>query len=321
MGRDITMSEELTDDEWLAEIGSFGEERGYYRALGKTHAAVFVDRSLETLLVHFDTVPAARATNPAGLPHAMLLAEERGWSHLSLFSRKATWFRDPEIYGYFDRLTDTGFFEDFDRIIFYGAGSGGYAAAAYSVAAPGSTVITIAPQATLETAVTEWDDRFFAMRRTCFTDRYGYAPDMVQAADRVYIVYDPNVELDAMHAVLFRGKNIDHIRFRHAGPGVAREVVAMNALRPIFDRAAAGTLNRHAFYLSLRSRRRHLPYLRSLLNRVHAEERSWLTVLLCRAVLRHKTIPRFEHHLELAEQKLRKEGRALPAPRGAADRA
>ena len=53
------------------------------------------------------------------------------------FTKGDTWFRDNRVYGYFDRLIADGFFEDFDTVIFYGAGSCGYAAAAFSVAAPG----------------------------------------------------------------------------------------------------------------------------------------------------------------------------------------
>ena len=43
-----------------------------------------------------------------------------GWSHLCLISDGDTWFRDRKIWGYFDRLIDDGFFEDFDQVIFYG---------------------------------------------------------------------------------------------------------------------------------------------------------------------------------------------------------
>jgi hypothetical protein len=51
----------------------------------------------------------------------------------------------------------TGFFDDFDQVVFYGAGQCGYAAAAFSVATPGATVVAIQPQATLDPRVTEWD--------------------------------------------------------------------------------------------------------------------------------------------------------------------
>lgn len=315
MGSDVTLSEELTDDEWLAEIETFGEANGYFRPLGSLHSAVFADRSPDTLLVHFDTIPAARSSNPTGLPAPVQIAEDLGWSHLSLYARKPTWFRDYRVYRFFDRLVDDGFFEEFERVVFYGAGSGGYAAAAFSVAAPGATVIAVAPQATLDPAQAEWDDRFVAMRRTSFTDRYGYAPDMVEAAARVFVVYDPLVELDAMHAVLFRGDNVSRIRLRHAGPGIGREVPAMGALRPVLEAAGTGELDERAFYRALRSRHSFQPYLRNILNRVHAEERHLLTAILCRAALERRNSPRFRHHLELAEQKLAQMGRTLPERR------
>lgn len=315
MGSDLSLSEELTDDEWLAEIETFGEAKGYFRPLGSLHAAVYADGAPDTLLVYFDTVPGARTSNPAGLPVPMQVAEDLGWSHLSLLSRKSTWFRDHRVYRFFDRLVDEGFLEDFDRVIFYGAGPGGYAAAAFSVAAPGSTVIAVAPQATLDPAVAEWDDRFVAMRRTSFTDRYGYAPDMVEAAAQVFVVYDPLVELDAMHAVLFGGENVDRIRFRHSGPGIGREILAMGALRPVFEAAGRDALDARAFYRALRTRHGFQPYLRNVLNRVHSEERHLLTAILCRAALARRNSPRFRHHLDLAEQKLAIMGRSLPERR------
>lgn len=312
MSIDITLSEEMTDDEWLAEMESLGEDEGYVQPLGPDHTAVFIDDSLDTLLVYFDVVGAARASNPAGLPYPLAQAAERGWSHLSVFARKPTWFRDPLIYRYFDRLVDEAFLEDFERVIFFGAGSGGYAACAFSVAAPGATVIALSPQATLDPDIAEWDDRFVQMRRKSFTDRYGYAPDMLEAADRAFILYDPLVELDAMHAALFRAPNTHRIRLRHAGAGLPREVMAMNALRPIFDKAAGEQLTARDFYTALRARHNYLPYLRNLLNHVHAEERDWLTAVLCRAALKRKNAPRFQHHLEMAEQRLLKQGRRLP---------
>ena len=315
MGSDVTLSEELTDDEWLAELESFGAARGYFQPLGSLHAAVFAEHSPDTLMVYFDSVPGARATNPAGLPQPVEIAEALGWSHLSLFSRKATWFRDHRVYRYFDRLVDDGFFETFGRVVFFGSGAGGYAAAAYSVAAPGSTVIAVAPQATLDPDVAEWDDRFVAMRRTSFTDRYGYAPDMVEAAARVFVLYDPLVELDAMHAALFRGANVDRIRFRNAGPGTGREFVAMGALRPVLEAAGEGRLDAGTMFRALRLRHDYQPYLRNLLGRLHAEERHLLTAILCRAALERRNSPRFRHHLDLAEQKLARMGRSLPERR------
>ena len=105
-----------------------------------------------------------------------------GWSHLCLIAEGDTWFRDPAVYAYFDRLVDDAFFEDFDHVLFYGAGMAGYAACAYSVAAPGAQVLALNPRATLDPAAGRWDDRDRAARRLDFTSRYGYAPDMLEGA-------------------------------------------------------------------------------------------------------------------------------------------
>ncbi len=316
MGRDVTLSDELTDEEWLAEIERFGKREGFFRSLSQRHASVFVDRSHDTLLVDFDTITAARASNPTDLPQPLELAVEKSWSSLTFLSRTATWFRDEHVYAFLDDLVDECFFDEFAQVVFFGAGSGGYAACAFSVAAPGATIVAIAPQATLDPGVAEWDDRFITMRRTSFSDRYGYAPDMLEAAERAFIIYDPQVELDAMHVALFRFENVSTIRFRHSGPGIARELMGMGALGDILERAGTGSLRDLDIFRALRRRRTYQPYLRSLLGRVHAEERHLLTILLCRAVLRERSAPRFQHHLELAEKKLLSAGRALPKERG-----
>ena len=100
------------------------------------------------------------------------------------------------------------FFDDFDQVVFYGAGPRGYAAAAFSVAAPGATIVALQPQATLDPRVTEWDDRHLKIRRTHFTSLYGYAPDMLDAAKQAYVIYDPYERLDAAHAAMFTRSNV-----------------------------------------------------------------------------------------------------------------
>lgn len=312
MSEVISLSDQLTDEEWLAEIDELGEARGYFQSVGPDHSALFLDESFDVLLVSFDTIASARAGSASGIPHAMLQAEIRGWSHLSILAKSNSWFRDRAVYGYFDRLVDEGFFEDFDHVIFYGAGMAGYAAAAFSVAAPGATVIAIAPQATLDPEVAGWDDRFTHMRRTSFTDRYGYAPDMVEAADKVFVLYDPMIDLDAMHASLFHGPMVHRIRLRHTGPRTGGTVQALNILGPLFEKAAAGTLRPLDFYKAFQRRHRYMPYLRNLLGQVHIEERHYLTALLCRAVLSLKNSQRFRHHFELAEHRLIEQGGRLP---------
>jgi len=308
------LSDDLTDTQWLVQLEDIGEEEGYFSPLGDNHAAVFVDRSQDVLFVSFETLAGARAVSETGMPLGFDVCESRGWSHLTLLAMKETWYRSHFVYGYFDRLVDEGFFEDFDKVIFYGAGMCGYAAAAFSVVAPGATVIAISPQATLARELTEWDTRFEGTRRMDFSSRYGFAPDMLEAADAAYIIYDPDEVEDAMHAALFRGPNIFKHRYRRGRSGaIDSDMRTMSLVSRLCEVAVNCYLTPVQVARKMRSRRRHMPYLRALLARVIAEDRPYLTALLCRAVLADRPIPRFRHHLEAAEARLKEQGRAIPA--------
>ncbi len=307
------LSDDLTDTQWLCELEEIGEELGYFSPLGDDHAAVFVDRSQDVLFVAFETVPGIRMTSDTGLPLGFDVCERRGWSHMTLLAMRDTWFRDRQVYAFFDRMIDNGFFEEFDKIIFYGAGMCGYAAAALSVAAPGATVIAVSPQATLARSLTEWDDRFPEMRKRDFTSRYGYAPDMLEAANAAFIFYDPDEVEDAMHATLFRGPNIHRYRYRRGRSGaIDSDLRAMGLVSSLAEAAANDHLTPVALARKLRARRRHIPYLRALLARVMREDRPYLTALLCRAIIADRPIPRFRTYFEKAEAQLKAEGRPLP---------
>jgi hypothetical protein len=173
----------LSKRDWLQAIEDVTEEDGSFEPLGKRHFAAFIEKGA-TLLVTFETIQGIGALSEMAQPLGWELIKEAGWSHLCIGSDGDTWFRDGFVYGYFDRLIDDGFFDEFETVLFYGAGPCGYAAAAFSVASPGARVLAIQPQATLDPRVAEWDERFIDMRRTDFTTRYGYAPDMLDAADR-----------------------------------------------------------------------------------------------------------------------------------------
>ena len=122
----------LPRGEWLSALRKIGEERGFSEPLGKKHAAIFVEEG-DTLLVSFETMGGVETLSETRTPLGFDMVAREGWSHLALLSHGDTWFRDRRVWGFFDQLLDDGFFDDFDNVIFYGAGSCGYAAAAYSV--------------------------------------------------------------------------------------------------------------------------------------------------------------------------------------------
>ena len=160
-------------------------------------------------------------------------------------------------------------------------------------------MLAIQPQATLDPRVAEWDDRFTHMRRTSFTDRYGYAPDMLDAAERAFVIYDPQVELDAMHAALFTRPNVDKYRLRFMGSAIQSELLEMDLIKPLLTAATDGTLDTLSFARMMRARRSHPPYLRAVLAHVDRQDRPWLATMICRNVLdRHDNAPRFARRLK-----------------------
>lgn len=290
----------LDKPEWTRRVMGRAEAEGAADKLGRNHFAAFI-KSGDTLLVTFETVQGMRGLTESAQPLGWHLSQRLGWSHLLLACDGDTWYRAPEVYAYFDQLIDDGFFDEFDNVVFYGAGPCGYAATAFSVAAPGSTVIAIQPQATLDPRVTEWDDRFTHMRRTDFTDRFGFAPDMIDGAEKVFVLYDPSEPLDAMHAALFTRPNVTKLRMRFMGEALQSHLLFMKRLFPVIQAAAEDRLTPEYFAGLYRARRNHMPYLRRLLNQLEGAERSTLTEALCRHVTARFNAPRFARRLKTLE--------------------
>lgn len=294
--------------EWLDRAEEAVGDDGYMQPLGKDHAALFCERR-PVLLVTFENFKRLELLSDKGHPFGWTMLEALGWSHMCLLSQGDTWFRDARVYGFFDRLIDDGFFDEFDQVIFYGAGACGYAAAAFSVAAPGARVLVLRPQATLDPRVSEWDDRYVTMRRKSFTDRYGYAPDMLDAASHAVLLYDPEIDLDAMHSALFNRKNVLRFRTRHLGYAIEEKLSQMGLLPRMLARLSAGRLNQHSVSALWRQRRDEQGYLFPLLRRLVTEQRDALTVRFCEYVLaRKKGGPRYRNALNQAKARLEEQG-------------
>jgi hypothetical protein len=278
--------------QWYDHLADLGEEHGYFDRLGPRHAALFID-SGPRLLVTFETVAQIRATHTGHLPFGLNVVRQTGWSHVAVLADEETWFRSRVVYGYLDRLTDDGFFEDFDQVLFAGAGAGGYAAAAFSVASPGARVLAMRPQATLDPALTGWDPRFARHRRLDFTSRYGFAPDMLDAASHAVVLHDPFDRFDAMHAAMFHRSNVTSLRCPHAGPAIERRFAAMGMLTPLVQAAMEGTLDRVSFARLWRARRHRPDHLAAVLAALERRDRPRLAAQLCGYALRNADSPLF----------------------------
>lgn len=299
-GFDVPMLGLETTD-WLEKLEVIAEEHGYFQPLGQNHWATFVEDK-PTLVVTFETIADIQARQDTGQPLGFEMVREFGWSHLCVLSEGESWFRDPAVYAFFDRLGDDGFFDEFETVLFYGAGPCGYAAAAFSVAAPGARVVALNPQATLDTRFAGWDNRFPMARRLSFGDRYGFAPQLLEAAEEAFVIYTNSSSFDAMHATMFRQQNVELLPVQEFGIPIEAALLDMQVLFRILAKAATGKLTRQSFYKLMRARRDCLPYMRHLRMNLMAANRIWLTALLCASVATRHNAPKFRNTLIQLEQ-------------------
>lgn len=302
MSEPATSADDVLDG-LKAELGA----EGFQHLLDDEHSVSYIPRGPK-LLVSFERIQDTLEMTAHGLPMGLDFAEDKNWSVMHFAADGDTWFRSEAVYAFLDDMVDEAFFEDFDQVTFFGSGMGGYAAAAFSVVAPGATVVAIAPQATLDPVLAEWDGRFPASRMLNFRDRYGYAPDMAEGAAWVHVLYDPRETLDAVHASLFRGDNVAHLRCRHLRHRIARSLREMDILHCVVEAAAEGRLTEEKFYGLLRRRRNHSPFLRNMLFYLDDLDRPYLTALYCSHVLDRMHAPAFRRRLNAARNRLRDQG-------------
>jgi hypothetical protein len=282
---------------WFTQLEDVAEDLGSFTFLGKYHSAALIEAGPK-LLVTFENAASIIENEPSAEPVGFHHVRYDGWSHLGIYANSESWYRDPFVYAYFDRLSDEGFFDNYDDVLFYGVNASAYAAAAYSVAAPGSRVLAIRPQATLDPRITGFDQRFRKFRRQDFQSRYGYAPDMLDAADQAYIAFDPLLPLDAMHAALFTRPNVAQLRCTGFGGRIDQGFETLDIRDEVMRAALHGELTAEAFGTLFRARRDHVPYLRKLFAMTMEQGRLALAEKVCVHAIRVGHRPFFADRLD-----------------------
>lgn len=292
----------LDADAWRARIEEIAEEHGNFTPLDKGHFAAFLDAGPK-LIVTFENAQDVRRMNAESTPRGFEFTRKDGWSCLSIISADESWFRSEAIYRYFDRLTDDGFFDDFEQVLFYGAGAGGYAASAYCVASPGCNVLALRPQATLDPRITGWDHRYAKHRRLNFNDRYGFAPDMIDAAQRMFLVVDPAQRFDASHAAIFTKSNVLTYPLAGLGGRLDQAMDQIDMLNTFIAAAMDGDISAALYSDALQSRRNSTGYMRFLFNQMLRSDHPVMAANVCSYVLKRADDAFFTKQLaELKEQ-------------------
>ncbi|MGL5010106.1 MAG: phosphoadenosine phosphosulfate reductase [Paracoccaceae bacterium] len=299
----LDAADATSDAEWLAMMALIGKDAGHFQPIGTRHHAFFMDDD-PTLLVTFDTIRNIR-TRPGQMPAGYAIAREMGWSYLAIIADGETWFRDPAVYSYFDRMVDDTFFEDFNHCVFMGSDMGAYAACAFAVTAPGATVLAFNPRATMDIERAGWDNRSRAVRRMEFRSRYGYAPDMTEGAGDVFAFYDPTVTLDAVHVSLFARPWVTPMRMPHLGGRTEWTITQMGHLPDLLLMAMKRKLTPARFATMWRGRRNFGPYLKGLLAAAEAAGKPRRALAICRSVTARLNAPRFRRRQAELEASLR----------------
>ncbi|PIE09769.1 MAG: phosphoadenosine phosphosulfate reductase [Rhodobacterales bacterium] len=283
------MPQDHSHADWAPRLHAIAAERGLHTDLDGAHHALFVEGSGQgggTLVVNFERLDDPRQSLKADMPREMAATCAGGWSALGILAHGWTWYRSPAVWDFFDELRDEGFFRGFERVIFRGASSGGYAACAYSSASPGATVIAFGPQATLDRSVTKgWEPRFRQGWACDFTGRYGYAPEEVLAAQDVFLLFDPFVFEDAMHAALFDTPNVTRLRLPHLGGDVHQALARVGVLTPLLEGLYRGELDARAIHALLAQRRHHPFFQKRMLSLLTERGRPARIAQYCAAVL------------------------------------
>ena len=272
--------------DWGQIAQQLAGEQGWYRPGTDGHSMLFTPRAKETLVVTFDNLDITMTKRTDRRPWGYQFIKDQDWSMLGVLAGGWTWYREPWVYDQFDQLKRDGFFKQFQRVVFYGASMGGYAACAFSSAAPGCDVVAISPQSTVDKSVVPWETRYKAVWGRDFSGPYGDAAEVSKTAGKVSILYDPYELLDAQHAARFSHQNVTHLRAPLLGHRLGSSLHQMGILSPIILGALDGSLTTQQYYQLLRARRSFPRYQRELFQRAVAKGHSKLARSLGAHILR-----------------------------------
>lgn len=243
-----------------------GDSGGFVTVMSR-HAALFYRRS-DTLIVTFDNMKSRDLPAPA-YPWGYRFVARAGYSHLGIVMvRRNDWFRHADVAAFFSDMRAKGFFDQFRRVVFYGSSMGGYAALAYSDAAPGCAVVAFDPQTSLDPAIVPFETRFRrGFARGDWTSPSSDAVVSAREAGRIVVFADPFFSIDAAHLRRLQGKNLIWAKCHWSAHSSARMLHMGGILGTVVQQAWDGALTESGFQVEYRKLRARQAFARMVLNR------------------------------------------------------
>tara|TARA_R100000935_G_scaffold35531_1_gene56260 strand:- start:1208 stop:4474 length:3267 start_codon:yes stop_codon:yes gene_type:complete len=216
--------------------------------------ALYFEPGSKRLVVTFDNVHTARLQEQRWPWGHALITQQLGCAVLGVMSKDRGWFRHDFVHDSFDKLRDTGWFEQFDEVLFYGASMGGFGALTYARSCPGANILAIEPQTTLDPDILPKDLRWPWTQKLDWKNRYKDASEGTATAKNVVVISDPYFDLDRAHVERLSGENIKHLNIPFFGHKVAQPLMIMGNLKRLLADMTRGTYNADEYYRLLRNR-------------------------------------------------------------------
>ena len=294
-------------EEFKEGLREIGKRDGFFEEIGTKHSGLYIKQG-STLIVTFENLDHVERGDGERMPWGYEFVKKQGWSMLGMMAHGWTWYRDEAVFDFFDRLRDEKFFDQFENVVFYGASMGGYAASVFSAAVPGSKVILISPQATIDPKRVPWENRYPKAKNQPFDGRYSYGPDMIKSASKAFVFIDPHQKLDKKHANLFDPSDIEIYHSFYCGHRIASLWQQFGMLKPVILECVDGSLTKKSFYHMLRARKDNRRYQREMLTRLEKKGRDKLVIQYCTAVLARGHGPFFQKALNAAKKRIKLKG-------------
>jgi hypothetical protein len=275
---------------------------------GEANAMMFAPRS-KRLVVTFDNLHSARQEGQRWPWGMKALYQDLGCSVLGALAVQRNWYRDDFVHDSFEALRDQKFFDQFDEILFYGTSMGGFAALVYQAVAPGSRVLAIAPQSTLDRAILPDDDRWGWTAKLDWTGRFNDAAKEPHLAEKITIIADPYFQPDYDQVSRIKGDNITWLKTPFMGHQLPNAFHVMDILKDILGAGVGGTLTPALFYKLFRARRDLPRFQHDLL--MEAERRGKLksAIRVCEYTLKKRKAKNIERSLERLREELAAQSR------------
>ncbi|MEP3634424.1 MAG: hypothetical protein ABJQ23_01000 [Shimia thalassica] len=263
----------------LEKMGFYAVADNLYRIELDHYVIDFLQNSSSHLTVCFEHMGRPEAIpdrNRLGWGHTLL---ERKTNHSGLMIKPdySNWYRQHGLFEFLKSLGEVSFFASFDRVMTYGGSMGGYGAIAFADVCQADIVLSMNPQATLNTEIASWEPRFKGGKAEDWSGPLCLASEGCKNAAEVYLVFDRRFDLDRKHIELLDIPYANELNIPYVGHFIPRHLKNMGFLGDLYYSIAEGEYDPVSWRRNFRKRRFLADYRENLLKKTSKSRRKQLT--------------------------------------------